>query len=170
MSKQTGTVTAEELMNQLASNPEFIAMRAAKEQKRAELLQRINVTISPLLQKLADAGYAVDSISSLTSQYAPLSADIVIIVVGFLEGCNDDRIQEALVRCLAASKQPFDGTVLMKTYKATSSESLKFAILNTIALTRPININNWISELRRNDYVDKKLTDLGWGGVALLDS
>lgn len=90
------------------------------------------------------------------------ASEIVEILLSWLSGCHEERIQEMLVRALAAAKSSFDGRHLVTCFESTSDEGVRFAVLNTIAVARPYSIDSWMEKARQNDYLHKKLSDLGY--------
>ena len=162
MSKYKAPMTAKELMDQLATDPEYQQMRARKDEKSRRLQEKLELIEQPMLNRLEEAGFSGDSIVSIVKKYAPLPVAVVGILLECLKECSEERIQESLVRALGAAERPFDGEPLTKLFAATSNEGLKFAILNTIVLARPNSINEWLEAVRQNDYYRQKLADLGY--------
>ena len=162
MSKYKAPMTAKELMDQLAADPEYQQIRAKKNEKSRRLREQLELIEQRMLIRLEEAGFSGDSIESIVKKYAPLPAVVVGILLECLKECSEGRIQESLVRALGAAEHPFDGQLLTQLFAATSSEGLRFAILNTIALIRPTSIEELLETVRENDYYRQKLADLGY--------
>jgi hypothetical protein len=162
MSKKRRRQTAEELMTELAKDPEFVRMRAAKDERSRLRKERLDAIERPILASLAEVGFAADSIEDLVKKFVPLPEAAVDMLLRCLRECHEDRIQESLVRALAATRIPFNGQALVDCFESTSDEGLRFAILNTIALARPNSIDDWIQKILQNEYRRKQLTDLGY--------
>ena len=162
MSKYKGPMTAEELMKRLAADPEYVKMRAAKDEKSRERAKRLAAISRPILERLTDTGFPAESIEDLVRKFAPVPEQVVEILLANVNECSDDRIQESLVRALGAAEFPFDGRQLVKCFESARDEGLRFAILNTIALVKPHSIDEWLEKARQNDYLRQKLSDLGY--------
>lgn len=79
------TATAEELIAQLAADPEYQAARAAQHQRTAEIIP----AEQPLLGELQAAAFSAAAIDELKQRYAPLPpAAVRILCVGFLVSPN----------------------------------------------------------------------------------
>ena len=153
--------TAQELMDDLANDPEYVRRRAEKDEKFRRLRDRLTLIERPILDKLVAAGFPANSIEDATKRYAPLPEPIVSMFLEYVTTCEDERITDALVRALGAAKSSFDGRSLIDRYIATSNEGLRFAILNTIALAHPHSIDDWLQKARANPHLRQRLADLG---------
>jgi hypothetical protein len=138
---------------------EHIRQKAARRQKWFERLSEVE---QPILLELAAIGFPANELSEVPRLYAPLSRDVIEVLLRNLPLCPEDAVKEWLVRCLAATKLPYDGSGLVNCYKTTSDECLKFAVLNTIASSNPHSIGDWLKQARNDDFLRKKLTDLGY--------
>lgn len=153
--------TAAEFMAELERDPDFRRMRAAKDEKFRRLKERLDKIEAPILGRLRDAGFPAESIEDLVNKYAPLPQDAVDLLIDSLKTCQEYRIQESLVRALGAADSPFDGRPLVDCFESTSSEGVRFAILNTIALAKPHSIDDWLKKAFQNDYLRQTLANLG---------
>ena len=162
MSKYKDSMTAGELMKQLTSDPAYLQMRAGKDEKRRLLEKELDAINRPILDRLELAGFPANSFQELIKKFAPLPESAVSILMDVLKHCAEMRVQESLIRALGAANQPFDGRPLIECFNATQNESLRFAILNTIALTAPHSIEDWLNEAKENQYLREKLIDLGY--------
>ena len=162
MSKQRDRQTAEQFMAELERDPEYLRHRAEKDERSRIRDEKIDPILSTILLKLANVGFPTDSLQGLVKQYAPLPMTVVDMLLECLVECRDERVQESLVRALGAAKFSFKGQPLSSLFDSTSNENLRFAILNTIAIVRPISNNDWLEAIKRNDYYRQKLADLGY--------
>jgi hypothetical protein len=161
VTKKKRRQSAKEFMAELAADPEYVRMRAEKDEKSRQRKERLDGIARPILEKLRDAGFPAESIHDLVKTFAPLPEEAVDILIASLKSCLEEPIQESLARALGAAKTPFDGRPLAALFDSTSDESLRFAILNTIALARPNSIDEWIQKISQNEYRRKQLADLG---------
>jgi HEAT repeat protein len=162
MSKKKNRRTAEEVMAELEQDPEYVRRRAAIDEKFRRLEDRDALLERPILAKLRSRGYVASSIKDALEKFAPLPPDLTEVLLRTLEACEDDRIRESVVRALGAAANPFDGRTLVKCYESTHDEGLRFAILNTIALSKVHSINDWLAKARRDPYLHKTLENLGY--------
>ena len=97
-----------------------------------------------MLELLHVQGFDAESIEDLVKKFAPLKDVVVEILLDALRNCMEDRMCESYVRALAASEQPFDGKPLVACLQRTSDESLRWAVINTVALAKPHSIDDWL--------------------------
>lgn len=154
--------TAAELMAELESDSEYVK----KKKERDDSFQRLDEWYAhlarPILDQLHARGYVATSFEDLVKRYAPLAPQAISILLEHLEPGKDARHCERLVRALGAAQGPFDGTRLATCYEGTSDESLRWAIANTIALTHPYSIDDWITTTSEQGNLGKVLRDLGY--------
>ena len=155
-------VTAEELLMHLKSNPEYMSKRATKEQQRVERQNKFDEELAPAIKNLNNAGLAGSTLQEIAKLNSPISNNAVAILLGALKTLESDRCKESVIRLLAASKHEFNGESLAACFDNTSDESLKWAIMNTIAFTSPYSIEVWIDEKLKHPYWGKVLLDLGY--------
>ena len=149
-------------MAELAKDPEYVRRRAERDKKFADRQRYYDSKMKPVLDELCTAGFPGTSVQDVTAKYAPLPEPAVGILIDFLNNCDEEALQNTLVRALGAAAAPFDGRLLTDLYDQTWSEALRFAILNTIAMAKPHSIDEWIEAARKDDYRRQKLTDLGF--------
>ena len=162
MKKKRGWQSAGDFMAELEQDPEYMRMRAEKDERHRLVQAQCDQILQPILERLADAGFPANSIQQVVAKFAPLPQPAVEILLDSLKGCREVRVQESLVRALGAAEFRFDGQPLAKLFTNTSDEGLRFAIFNTIALVRPTSISEWLDAVQQNDYYRQKLTDLGY--------
>jgi hypothetical protein len=162
MSKMRKGQTAKELMDELGRDPNYLRLRAEKDEKFRLVREQLDALLAPILLALSKGGFPTASLQDLVREYAPLPYNAVVILADCLSVCTDERIQESIVRAMGATKVHFDGQPLATLFDSTRNEGLRFAILNSIALVHPVGIDEWIESIERNDYYRKKLFDLGY--------
>jgi len=171
MSKYKGPMTAKELMVRLENDPEYCQRRARKDKKLKQHNEACKRLSKPMLDELREHSYVGDSINDIVNKYAPLPRDLVEMLLQWIERISgtfvedmsiEARVVQIWVRALAAAKDQFDGQILVKCFERTNSESLKWAVANTVALTKPHSIDDWLTEKLKNEYWGKTLRDLGF--------
>ncbi len=160
MSDDQYWMRADEFMENLKKDPSYQQRIAAREQRRAERRTKLDAIKKPVIEDLRIQGIEVESIDELSTRYAPLSQDIVNVLLSWLRRISNDRIRESIVRALGAAEHSFDGRSLADIYDTTYDEGLRFAILNTIALTKPHSIDSWLTKARENPKARETLTNL----------
>lgn len=153
-------MTAGELLAKLENDPDYQRRMAEKERVRQERKARRDESLSPYLDKLHQLGMQSRTLEELVREYAPLPDDAIEVLLSALSALSDPRAQETVVRALGAAENPFDGRPLAECFDSTRDEGLKWAIANTIALTRPRFIDVWLAALRRSDYWDQTIAAL----------
>lgn len=138
--------SASELMAELNSDPAYVARRSALEDSRILRDAEVRYVTQPLLDRLAAAGYPVSSIDETVSLYAPLPARVVDLILEFLTDVNDSSVQDQLCRALGASAVPIDGLPLITLFRNSKSDSVRYAIANTMALGPVTGIGPWALE------------------------
>lgn len=143
----------------IRANQDQIAEREKHAAVRAE---RNAVDRKPVMDGLSEIGLAGQDLVQVVAEYSPLPEAAVDILLFWLPKVKEDRVAEGIARALCATKVTFDGRPLESRFKQTWDESLKWAIVNTVACRRPHSIDDWIKELLKNDYWRKTLIDLGF--------
>lgn len=161
MSKKN-PMTAAEFMAELEADEGFQSRQKAKEKKLEKRIEADRIKFAPCIERLTAVGFNAQSVEEIVELYSPLPFTAVDILLEFLPSLKDPRHIESVVRALAASDYPFDGRQLAKCFDTTNDEALKWAIVNTIAISHPHLIDGWIVKLCENDYWRKTLYDLGY--------
>src|SRR5262249_10693257 len=118
---------------------------------------------APLLEKLGAQGYRAASLDEFIDKFDSLPANVVPLLLEFLDSCEDARECEIIVRALSAAQCPFDGRPLTRCYdRIRDDEAVRWMILNTISLKRPQSIDNRLEEAREDPYRRKTLEELGY--------
>lgn len=160
MSKGDRYISASELMKKLEQNPEYLAKKAKKEAAALLRAQKYAEAELPFLEKLRLNGFSASSIIDMIKQYAPLPPSLITIILDSLDDTENDLVREWLIRALAAAKERFDGSKLTTLYDKTQNITLQWVILNTIAVTNPHSINEWITKNKENYYIRTNLDKL----------
>ncbi|HEY0015504.1 MAG TPA: hypothetical protein VGC13_04270 [Longimicrobium sp.] len=145
MSKKSW-VSAADLMAELQQDPEYQKQQAERERTHEERVQRIRAAAEPVVHGLQSAGFAVDAVEELAIRYAPIPKPAIDILLSWLPRVQDDTVREMIVRALAATTEPFDGQSLARAFEESGSESLRWAIGNTMALAHPTGLAEWVLE------------------------
>lgn len=143
MSKK-GWVSAADLMAELRQDSEYQKKRAEQERVHEERVRRTQLAAEPVVRELQSAGFAVDAAEELATSYAPIPQPGIDILLSWLSRVQDETVREMLVRALAATTEPFDGLPLARAFEESQSESLRWAIGNTMALAHPTGLADWV--------------------------
>jgi hypothetical protein len=163
-------MTAEELMNQLKSDPDFVRQEAAREEKWRQRREASTRVAAPVVTDLNKEGFDGESIQSIVENHAPLPARAIDILLKWLQllseqDLEDNSVQaklaDSVARALSATTLSFDGRPLANCFERTNDEGLRWAIANTIALTSPHSIDAWLTEKLKHRYWGKTLRELG---------
>jgi hypothetical protein len=154
--------SAQELMAELNSNPDFVRRTTDKEQRRNEREQHYRAMERSILDELGARGIDAPSIADAVKKYSPLPDEVVNVFLTGVETTADLKVLETLIRGLGAAAHPFDGRPLAKCYDSCNDENLRWVIANTIALARPHSISDWLQDaLRRDPGLGKTIRELG---------
>jgi len=139
--------TADELMAELEAKPEFQMRMTEKAQRRAERKALIAQIEEPLLAELRELGIDVRYVSELCQpENVPVSPEVVSILLKWLPLVSHDRVKDAIIRAVGASREPFDGKPLVECFLADrGDESLRWPIANTMAVAKPTGIADWLA-------------------------
>lgn len=138
-------ITASELMRQLHDDPRYVAKIRQKHEMRDDANLQYQAQVAPILHELEQIGLHAD-LYELVQKYGPLSEKTVQLLLKWLVKSNNEKVIEGIVRVLGAPQKPYNGTNLVKIFKKTESEILRWIIANTIAEARPTHINAWLAE------------------------
>lgn len=126
--------TAEELLAELANDPDYVAMRAERELQRHGDLERTLAVEAPVIGDLRRAGLQVEFISDLYDQahdYRPFLG----ILVDHLLRATDDDLKHALIRAVSvpwARGNRALSTWLVREFRSSSDPHLRWAIANAL--------------------------------------
>jgi hypothetical protein len=140
-------ITAAELLSQLQHDPDYARMMREKEEQGARNRTEFERLERPVLDELHRIGITVTSVGNAAffENYFPLSEPAVDVLLRWVPIAHP-RVQECLVRLLAAAARPFDGRALAQLFDRADSEDLRWVIANTIEAARPQLIEDWLKE------------------------
>lgn len=132
-------------MQQLVSDPEYLARRAEKEARRQQRAERIRQAEAPFLVVLAEAGFPIPSIDSIRNHFNPLPPELASLLIEWIPRLEDPGSQQwAAWALLAMPKRSIDGRLLTPIFDTTTNDELKWALADVIDQTRPRNIEDWL--------------------------
>lgn len=103
-----------------------------------------NAALEPAVREANELGYPGDTIEGILKLNAPLDRPPVKVLLTALStlGMLGPREQESIVRALGAAEHIYDASPLVDLFNRTRDHALKWAIVNTFALTRPRGIKS----------------------------
>jgi HEAT repeat protein len=96
------------------------------------------------MARLAARGCAAKSLNELTERYAPLPEPLADALVDLLPSVDHPNVREGVVRALGARRTGFNVRPLLVLLEQTPSDSLRWAIANTLAEARPSDVASWV--------------------------
>lgn len=137
-----------DLLKQLQQNPEYIARQKDKQKELEKKEKEIKLAEIPFIKEVQESGFKEIKQSSDLLKYKSIPEQLTNILARWIPQINNDNhSQEILIRALAISEVAFDGKFLIDLFdKSSSSFSLKWAIGNTIASAKVLNIDTWIEK------------------------
>jgi len=151
--KKKRDVTAAEFIAELQSDPTWVESERVREEARRIRAEELDAVCEPVLESLRAAGYPVDSIGHIAGAYAPLPKGMVDVLLAALSTVDEVRIQEGIVRALGASHIRYDGKFLTDLFEATTDDTLRWAIANTLSIGKMRGVGAWILDaVQRKDY------------------
>ncbi len=127
-------VTASDLIEELETNPARRQAEIDRELFRQQTLERRRRAAVPVVADLRRHGYAVDSISDLFNSRMNYRA-VIPVLIHWLPLVEDPAVKEDIARALAVPwARPAAGPVLLAEFKGTSSEQLRWALANSLAV------------------------------------
>jgi hypothetical protein len=136
--------TAAELMVELQQDAEYQSQQAERDRLHQDRVEKARVASEPIVCDLRQAGFAIDAIEELAFRYAPIPGPAIRILLSWLPRVQDERVEEMIVRALAATTEAFDGVPLACAFEATRSEALRWAIGNTLAVANTTGLGDWV--------------------------
>ncbi len=144
---EKGYRTAEEIMRELQSDPEYCARMAERDARYRRKEARYAALEAPMFAELSQKGYPCTTLQELMLKYAPLDETVTDILLRWLQKQEEPRLQEMLARALGASGVTFDASPLIRCFEAAFDEGVRGAVLNTIALAKPTGTEEWLKQL-----------------------
>jgi HEAT repeat protein len=136
MTKRRSSRTAEELMDELSRDPEFVKSQRAREGRRKQDSEARQIVLEPLLQELRAGGFLVDSLDELRRSGVPYEG-AVSILVSWLPRIETPDGKESVVRSLTVPwAAPVAAKPLVQEFRKASPDQfeLKWAIGNALAV------------------------------------
>lgn len=152
--------TAAELLNELAKDDKYQSRMRAKELDNCLRRKVTQSELRHIVDELNSAGYSGENLGEIVQRHSPLPAAVCEKLLRAMSEDVTDRGLESICRALAASANQFDGRALVRIFESTSDESLKWAIVNTIALTAPHSIDDWQKRIAMDPYWGSVIHDL----------
>ncbi|HMT72682.1 MAG TPA: hypothetical protein PKA77_01320 [Chitinophagaceae bacterium] len=149
---------ADEFLSKFKENSEYKQMLKIKESEGIKKTLEIRNIEKPFIESLHKEGYKKISDSDDILKLDKVDSRLTDIILNWLiQLDNKHNSQETLVRALGKAEFPFDGTVLMRLFESQeSSANLKWAIANTVAVGRAMNISEWLKEKLTADEQPKE--------------
>lgn len=163
--KRTGRRTAEEILTELQRDPAYLKQIEERDRRRAERHAVAKQQILHVVSQLHSLGYTENSLEELVQHHAPLDQKLVLTLLDSLSQLTDESAIQSLIRTLAATKCSYPGQQLCRAFDATHNINLQWVIINTIALTRPEGIQEWLDNTLHNPYWRDVYTGLKNGTV-----
>jgi hypothetical protein len=116
-STDKGWVSAEDLMKELESDPDYLARQAQDDARRARRDAELAVAEKPLLEELRTVGCNVESAWDLVNKDDPYPK-VLPILLEHLSRPYPDRVREGIARALAVRDARFAWGTLKELYEA----------------------------------------------------
>ena len=145
--KRPRRLTAEEVIAELSKDQAYLQQQQTKSRRIEKIEEEWQAEFMPYLAAINRSGYQGSTLGDMLSRNSPLESTIVSVLLKAIGELRNPRDLEMVVRALAASGAPYDGTALANVFSTTDDESLKWACINTIARTSPTNIDEWMATL-----------------------
>ncbi|WP_392507564.1 hypothetical protein ACF3NT_11535 [Naumannella halotolerans] len=101
MKKRRKPITAQELIEQIAADPELLAKLRDQENYHQEKAAEYSAEERPVVEKIRAAGVNVDSVWDLVNTDVPYPSALPILVSELESGQYSDRLREGIARALA---------------------------------------------------------------------
>ena len=134
-------------MSELAADPAFQRRENEKQQILLQREREYAQQLNPIMMQLWEHGLQGATLQDIVRNHAPLPMHVVDILLAGLVGLRDSRVQETVVRALGAAEHPYDGEPVVKCFDSTTDEGLRWAVLNTVAISKPHSIDDWLTTI-----------------------
>lgn len=151
--KRRKSKLASEFLSELESDPEYVSRRQAHELAGAAREQEIEQAGRELRERLAAIGYPVATLDEIVQRYAPLPREVVTVLLDALRRVESTAAQEQIVRALGASGVSFSGDSLVELFNRTDSDSLRYAVANTMAEAPVTGIGLWVLQAAQDEQI-----------------
>ena len=125
-------MTAEELMDQLNADPEFVARRAASEAKHLRRVAELRAAENPLVEELRAAGFAVNSVWDLVNS-APTYVGALPILFAHLQRPYPVPIREGIGRALGIPEARVGWELLTRLFREEGERQVKDGLAIALA-------------------------------------
>jgi hypothetical protein len=153
--------SAAEFAAELKQDREYMA----KQVERATRLVEAEAAEQAAMEFLASRGYVARSLSALVQRYAPIPGDLAESLLDLLAEVDHPNVIESIVRALGAVRGSLDPSPLIRLFEQTESETLRWAIANTLAEARPTVAGPWILRAIRESAYGKAREMLALAGA-----
>jgi len=145
--------TAEELMSQLESDPEWVAQRDERDRQRRRRVEQNRHDAEPLRRELCELGLQVESVADLYNRRMPYTPAIPLLIE-WLPRIENPDVKESLVRALSVPEaRPSAATPMIREFSAAHDSSglgLRWAIGNSLAVVADDSVFEQIAELAQD--------------------
>lgn len=129
-------MTAEELMDELAADPEWVAGRERDDRERERRAAEHEAAAAPLKAALAAGGLEVDSVADLYNQRMNYSA-VVPQLIEWFPRIDDPVVKETVARALTVRwARPHAARIMLdelRQLRDSKHRSLRFAVANALS-------------------------------------
>lgn len=121
MSRRRGPGTAEDLMAELLSDPDYVERTRVDEERRAVFARELSLAEQPIVADLRGVGLDVDSVWDLVNTSVPYPEALPVLLEHLERGGYPDRVIESLGRALAVKPAISAWDRLLRLYLASST-------------------------------------------------
>lgn len=125
-------VTAADFAAELQQDREYVANQTQQARRVAET----EAAEQAAIDYLASHGFVAASLSDLVQRYAPIRKDLAECLLDLLGKVEHPNVLESVVRALGAVRVEIDPSPLISLFERSKSETLRWAIANTLAEAR----------------------------------
>lgn len=135
--RRRSDITADELLSQLAADPEFMRRQNEKQAEHERFVQENRAAASPLLAELAGLGINVTSVGELHSRGLPYQGAIPLLME-WLPRIDNRDVKADIVRALSVRwARPAAARLLISEFRETTDASpigIRWVIANALAV------------------------------------
>jgi HEAT repeat protein len=154
MSKDRGRLTAQEVMAQRESDPEWVADRERRDIDHREAVAGDVEAARPVVDELRAAGFAIEAIADLYHRPQDYSAAVPILL-SWLPRVESRAVKEVVARALSVEwARPQAAAPLVREFRAASGDDdefgLRWAIGNALAVVADDSVFDDVADLARD--------------------
>ena len=112
-----------------------------------------------VMAKLAEGGFPAADLKELIPKYAIFPLKLTELLIACLKGTTNRHLREAIVRTLCGAGPNYDPTGLIDAYDP-NDRSFCFAIVNTLAVTKPAGADGFLKRLSQDPSWTKLIRNL----------